>query len=181
MYVVNCHKLQLIVGGKAPNIVIENCIGVELLVATQDEEHAVETEKSSGVIISISKLEVPYSILPVRISARDSSGSVSHPSPHTVPPCPCYLEAVPSRLCLLSPPLPPSSLHRLMHHKIHGEDQIRSVQFLRTYPSTDAEEQHETIETIVSCNSSVPSAFPSYLYVPLFAYSHLPPPSPPAG
>lgn len=62
MYVVNCHKLQLIVGGKAPNIVIENCIGVELLVATQDEEHAVETEKSSGVIISISKLEVPSPI-----------------------------------------------------------------------------------------------------------------------
>ena len=93
VYVVNCHKLQLIVGGKAPNIVIENCIGVELLVATKDEEHAVETEKSSGVIISISKLEVPYSILPVRISARDSSGSVSHPSPHTVPPRPLFVHA----------------------------------------------------------------------------------------
>ena len=58
VYLVNCSKLQVIIGGKVPNIVVENCVGVELVIGTQGEEHTVETERSSGIVITIVKLEV---------------------------------------------------------------------------------------------------------------------------
>ena len=88
IYVVNCSKIQLIVGGEVPNIVIENCVGVELLVGTQSKEHTVETEKSSGVVISISKLEVPslYSYAH-RLPVPWFGSSFSIPSP-LLPPSP---------------------------------------------------------------------------------------------
>jgi hypothetical protein len=53
VYIVNSSKIQLIIGGKIPRVVIEHCIGVELLTDIQDDEHEIETEKSSGVILSM--------------------------------------------------------------------------------------------------------------------------------
>ena len=55
IFVVNSSKIQLALGGKAPKIMLENCIGVEILVGNQAEEHSIETERSSGVVVSIAK------------------------------------------------------------------------------------------------------------------------------
>ncbi len=56
VYIVNSNKIQLIIGGKVPRIIVEGCIGVELLTGVQDDEHVIETEKSSGVVVAMAAL-----------------------------------------------------------------------------------------------------------------------------